>query len=128
MSKKKFFIGDFKIRNCTQYGEYEIIDALYAGENIKLEFDTEEVIVVKAQDVIDGFDKNTGRRKRSNQDWSAIGELETPDQIRKILNPLLQGKHKDDLFDCNMNPFDRKVTINERLQVSVWAKETPEAQ
>lgn len=123
MSKKSLFIGDFKVRKCTQYGEYEIIDVLYAGEEIKLEFDTNEnVIVVTAKNVVDGFDENTRRRKRSCDDWSAIGELEIPEQIRNVLVPLLLAGHKDDLFDCNMNPFDRKVAINERLQVSVWAK------
>ena len=37
MSQKKYYIDDFKVRNCTQYGQYEIIDKLISGNDVIIE-------------------------------------------------------------------------------------------
>ena len=114
MSQKRFYIDDFKVRNCTQYGEYAIIDDLDSGDEVQIEYDgIESTIIVNGpvKDVVNG----------SVKDWKPFGELEVPEQMRKILVPLLQGKFGKEAFTCKMNIADKKVMINERLMVSVWA-------
>lgn len=111
MSQKQYYIDDFKVRNCTQYGQYEIIENLNSGDKVCIGYDSDEkVIVVKKYDA-----------KSSEGKGEAFGELEVPEQMRKILVPLLLGLPGTAAFICKMNIADKKVVINERLQVSVWA-------
>ena len=114
MSQKKYYIDDFKVRNCTQYGEYEIIDNLISGDEVWIEYDADEKVII-----VNGPMKN--KRTRVVIGQKQIGELEVPEQMRKILVPLLQGKYGYQPFVCKINIADKKVVINERLQVSVWA-------
>ena len=113
MSQKQYYIDDFKVRNCTQYGEYEIINKLNSGNEVIIEFDKEEKTII-----VKGHELNEDGTVKS---WKTFGELEVPEQMRKILVPLLQGLYGSKAFICKMNIADKKVVINERLQVSVWA-------
>ena len=103
MSKKVLYIGDFKIKNCTQYGEYEAIRKLKSGSKLTIEYESKDKVICV---------KSSG---------DVIGELEVPDQISKVMIPLLLGKHKKDLFECKLHPFDPKEMQFDRLQVTVWA-------
>lgn len=107
MSQKQYYIDDFKVRNCTQYGQYEIIDNLNSGDRVCIGYDPDEKVIVVTTSL-------EGKGK-------PFGELEVPEQMRKILVPLLQGLPGSKAFICKMNIADKKVVINERLQVSVWA-------
>lgn len=130
MSQKKYYIDDFKVRNCTQYGQYEIIDKLISGNDVIIEYDEEEKAITVKGHVNDKETKavnNQEKASENNQEkgsenkWETFGELEVPEQMRKILVPLLQGIYGSDAFICKINIADKKVVINERLQVSVWA-------
>lgn len=113
MSQKKYFIEDFKVRNCTQYGEYKIIDQLKSGDEVKIGYDSEEkTIVVKAP-----------LKDEETNDiivWGIIGDVEASEQKEKILIPLLLGMGSE-IFKCKINIIDEKAVINEKLRVSVWA-------
>lgn len=119
MSQKQYYIDDFKVRNCTQYGQYDIIDKLNSGNEVIIEFDAEEKTIV-----VKGPEKNQDGSVKS---WETFGELEVPEQMRKILVPLLRGAYGSLAFKCKINIADKKVVINERLQVSVWAANDEEA-
>ena len=160
MSQKKYYIDDFKVRNCTQYGEYGIIDDLNSGDAVRIEYDTEEkMIIVKAPEKNqenesennrknkpennqeygpennqkNESENNQGKEPENNQKnesevkWKTFGELEVPEQMRKILVPLLRGSYGSMAFKCKINIADKKVVINERLQLSVWAANDEEA-
>lgn len=130
MSQKQYYIDDFKVRNCTQYGEYKIIDGLNSGDDVKIEYDKEEKTITvmgreHEQKIKPEHNQENGtdndQENGSEDNWKTFGELEVPEQMRKILVPLLQGLPGSDAFICKMNIADKKVVINERLQVSVWA-------
>lgn len=122
MSRKNLFIGDFRIKNCTHYGEYEVIDELQFGEPLKLEYDVDEkLIVVKARKVLGEYVANSDHHKKSENDWVVFGEVDMPEQIRKVMGPILQGRNKESIFECKLNSFDKKISIDERFQVTVWA-------
>lgn len=111
MSQKNFYIDDFKVRNCTQYGEYEIMNSLDSGDEVKIEYDSDEKnIVVRS--------KNKGNNQTDSGE--IFGELEVPEQMRKIFVPLLL-RERNDVFYCKINILDKKVMVNERFLVSVWA-------
>ena len=115
ISKKRLYIGDFKIKNCSQYGEYEFIEKMKFGMSLKLDYEPlEQQIVVKVQmDIEDDIDKVN--------EWLPFGDVEMPEQIRKVMIPLLQGNHKDTIFECKLHPFDSKTALDDRFQVTVWA-------
>lgn len=114
MSQKKYFIEDFKVRNCTQYGEYEIINQLKSGDEVRIGYDSEEKNIF-----VEGPLRNEETKEVIS--WRIIGDVEASEQMRKILVPLLQGAYGSRVFICKINIADKKVVINERLQVSVWA-------
>lgn len=109
MSKKDYYIGDFKLSNCTQYGEYEVVSKFKPGKELRIKYEpSSKLIIVKC--------------KKKNE-WVEIGELELPEHVRKVMVPLLQGKHNEDLFDCKLFSFDINDKSINNLQVTVWAKE-----
>lgn len=78
MSQKKYFIEDFKVRNCTQYGEYKIIDQLKSRDEVKIGYDSEEkTIVVKAPLKEEETNDIIG--------WEIIGDVEASEQKEKNL-------------------------------------------
>ena len=122
-TKKTLFIGDYSITNCTSYGEYETIDAILSGEELQLEYEPcEEVIVVKSKKASPQPDKNK-QPERSDKEWVMIGEVVFPDQIKKVMVPLLRGKYKEVLFECRVISLGEKVAINDRFRISIWARQ-----
>lgn len=121
-TKKTLFIGDFKINNCTPYGEYETVDAMSSGEELQLVYEPcEEVFVVKSRKAMPQSDKNK-KNERSETEWLMIGEVELSEQIKKVMKPLLCGKFKEELFECRLISLGDKVSINDRFQISIWAR------
>lgn len=115
ISKKKLYIGDFKIKNCSQYGEYEFIEKMKFGMSLKLDYEAlEQQVVVKVQMVKEEDDEEV-------KEWLPFGDVEMPEQIRQVVVPLLQGNHKDTIFECKLHPFDSKITLDDRYLVTVWA-------
>lgn len=122
-TKKTLFIGDFKISNCTPYGEYETINAMSSGEELQLVYEPcEEVFVVKSRKAMPQSDKNK-KNERSETEWLMIGEVEFPEQIKKVMKPLLCGKFKKELFECRLISLGDEVSINDRFQISIWARQ-----
>lgn len=106
MPKKDLFIGNYKVRNCLQYGEYKIISSLGLGDDVILDYlPADKLIVVK----------DSGGKV-------ILGELEVPEHIRKVLAPLLQGNHKNDLLECAVSQADKHLSIDNRIRISIWAK------
>ena len=110
MSKKSFYIGDFKISHSTEYGGCEAISKLKPGAKLNIIYEpSDKVIVVQSKD------KDLKKKVE-------IGELELPEQVRKVMVPLLLGKYKEDLFECEFCSLEPKEKSFENLRVTIWAK------
>ena len=108
---KNLYIGDFRVRNCSPYGQYYIINTLSKGDVLILQYNvSEKLIEVK------------GKQKNPTKTWVVIGELEMPEHVQRVIVPMLMGGHKSDLFDCIVSYVDVNQPINNCLRVSVWAK------
>lgn len=105
---KNLFIGDFRIKNCSPYGEFQIIRTLDIGDEVILQSDAHSKQIVVKKDVV----------------GAVFGEIEMPDHIRGVVAPILQGKHRSDSFVCRISSVDSKQTINNRLRVSIWANKS----
>ena len=108
MSKKDLFIGEFKISHCNQYGAFGIIKSLKEGQVLFLYYEQSDKEIMVRTDI--------------NNSNTTIGDLEVPEQVKKIMVPLLLGKYKEDLFECKLNPFDGTGSLIERIKVTIWAK------
>lgn len=121
-SKKDLYIGDFRIRNCSPYGEYKTLKSLDFGDELKIKYDdSEKLIVVFGEKVVENKDDDS-KKSESDKKCVTIGELEMPVHIRKIVVPVLMGSNQGNLFDCKVSCVDDKQNINNRLRVSIWAK------
>ena len=114
---KNLYIGDFRVRNCSPYGEFKVIKSLEIGDEVKIQYDTSEKLIVVLVEII----VNNNASNPTKKDVT-IGELEMPEHIRKVIVPILRGCHKGNLFDCKVSCVDDKQIINNRLRVSIWAK------
>lgn len=119
---KKLYIGEFRVRNCSPYGEYKIIDSLVRGDELKIEYNvSEKLIVVKAKTNIEVKEDDKGKLKTVEK-WITIGELEISGYVRMVFVPLLIGKHSDEIFECKVSQINKNQHIDNQLRLSVWAK------
>lgn len=140
ISKKKLFIDDFKVKNCTQWGEYQIIEDLKRGDSVYLEYSPgDDVIMVKGADrkkaekLVKEEEKGTcsnedllqkieTKLKECNEEvLTVFGEIDLPEQQRKVVVPLLLGKHRASAFECRASSVLPQEPINESVRVSLWA-------
>lgn len=109
---KKLYIGEFRVRNCSPYGEYKIINTLSTGDVLILRYNVSEKLIEVMRE----------QNNNSAKTLDVIGELEMPEHVRRVVVPMLMGGHKNDLFDCIVSYVDVKQPINNCLRVSIWAK------
>lgn len=109
---KNLYIGEFRVRNCSPYGEYKIIDSLVRGDELKIEYNVSE----KQIEVLGAQNNN------STKTWVVIGELEMPEHVRRVVVPMLMGACKSNRFDCLVSYIDVNQPINNCLRLSIWAK------
>lgn len=114
---KNLYIGDFRVRNCSPYGEFKAIKSLEIGDEVKIQYDTSEKLIFVLVEIIVNNNASNPAKK-----CVTIGELEMPVHIRKIVVPVLMGSNQGNLFDCKVSCVDDKQNINNRLRVSIWAK------
>lgn len=106
MPQKNLFIGNYKVRNCLQYGEYKVISSLGLGDDVILEYlPSDKLIVVK--DIVNKV---------------ILGELEVPEHIRKILVASLSSNHNHTLYECRVSSIDNQRIDSNRFYVSVWMR------
>lgn len=111
MSKKDLFIGNFRIRYCLQYGEYTVISNLRPGDELMLEYDSNERLVF-----VKGKDKSTNN-------WVILGELEATGHVKDFILPMLQCNSANNIFESKLAvPIDNKQMNINCLYVSIWAK------
>lgn len=119
-SKKDLYIGDFRIRNCSPYGEYKTLKSLDFGDELKIKYDdSEKLIVVFGEKVVENKDDDS-KKSESDKKWVAIGELEMPVHIRKVVVPLLKVHQIGDIFECKVSRVYDKQSIDNCLSVTIW--------
>lgn len=119
---KNLYIGDFRVRNCSPYGEYKTIKSLDLGDELKIQYDaSEKLIVVLAKKIVEkkGNDSN---KCELDKEWAAIGELEMPVHVRRVVVPLLQGNQNRELFECQVSQINKNQSINNQLCISIRSK------
>lgn len=120
---KNLYIGDFRVRNCSPYGEYKIIDSLVRGDELKIKYDdSEKLIVVFAEKIVEKKD-NESNKCKSEKEWTAIGELEMPVHVQKVVVPLLQSNQNREIFECQVSQFNKNQPINNQLRLSIRVKQ-----
>ncbi len=107
MAIKDLYIGDFNVKKCSQYGNFNVTSNLKAGDSLEISLDSNDVIVVKAKD--------------TKGVMVEIGELDLPFSYRKIIVPLLKGAHGNGLFHCEVYSSMNNMPANGCFLITVWA-------
>lgn len=106
MPQKDLFIGNYKVKNCLQYGEYKVLSNMGPGDVVTLDYiPTDKLIVVK-----------------DSESQVILGDLEVPEHIRKIMMVLLSSNQNPPLYESRVSSIDKQRINNNRFYVSIWAK------